>query len=655
MVRLSVSVQKDHLERLAASPTAGLAELIWNAVDADANRVEVEYDRGPLGGVDAIRVIDDGHGMTPDEIASEFGQLGGSWKRLSTKSRVKGRSLHGKSGQGRWRAFGLGGDWIVWETIAEDDGRRVLTRIQIARSNLGEVEISDPEPTDRSVGTTAVIGGISDAPRGVADDKLAARLITRLGLYLAKYPVTVVVDGHVLDPRSGQVAVTEIDIPPSPVHGAAQLTVIEWKTDVTSLLYLCDEDGAALEELPAGVQAPGYSFTGYLRSPVIRQLETELALADLGHSVLGPLVEAARDALRAHFRRRSKERAAHVIEAWRAEDVYPYAEPVTDSVAKVQRDVFDVVAYTAAETINASRNTGSKRLALRLLKQALASEPSSVARILEEVLHLPKDQIDQLSRLLNRTTLAAIISSARLVANRLDFLRGLDLLLFHPESADQLKERSQLHKIVRNETWIFREEFALAVDDKSLTETLKRHIALLGRDELADDAPVLDPSGRPRIIDLMLAGSMEQTHRRREHVVVELKRPNVTIGAAELTQIENYAFAVAEDSRFDTVEVDWDFWVVSNELDAHARRRSRQAGQPAGQVHKSDDGRVRVWAVTWAELIEDARHRMKFVERQLGYIATDESAVGYLREQYEKFLPNAVSERPSSPASAAPG
>jgi hypothetical protein len=36
----------------------------------------------------------------------------------------------------------------------------------------------------------------------------------------------------------------------------------------------------------------------------------------------------------------------------------------------------------------------------------------------------------------------------------------------------------------------------------------------------------------------------------REHLIVELKAPKVKVGADEITQIEKYAYTVAEDERF---------------------------------------------------------------------------------------------------------
>jgi hypothetical protein len=640
MHRLSVSVQEDHLQTLARSPLQGLAELIWNSLDADADDIEVMYERNALDGIEAVRVVDDGHGMTPADIDEVFGQLGGSWKRLADKTKTKGRSLHGRSGQGRWRAFGIGGARVVWETVADADGRRLLTRIEIDREDLRNATVSEPEESGHAAGTVASVEGISEAPAGLLAAETPTNLATRFALHLAKYPdVHITVDGNRVDPSEAWENIFDRFIEADDQHEPAVLTIIEWKRDVDRRLYLCDEQGVALHELPAAVAAPGFQYTAYLKSPLFRELESDLPLADLGHETLSGLVAAGREELRKHFEERLATRAGDVIKDWQAEEVYPFLEPPRDDVEAVKRQLFDVVAYTASPAVNATKDKRAKRLSLRLLQETMESEPTALRRILEEVLRLPKEQIEQLDELLQHTTLTSIVTASRKIADRLEFLRGLEYLLFDPEMKEALKERSQLHKIVRNEPWIFGEHYALAVDDRSLNEVLKAHLADLGSEIAADDAPVLDAYGKPRIIDLMFAGSMAQPKNRREHLVVELKRPSVKIGSAELTQIERYAFAVADDARFNTNEVEWDFWVVSDDLDSHARERANQDGQPEGLIHKSRSGRVRVWAVQWGKLIEDARHRLKFVQEQLNYLVTDEAAVLYLRRAHEKFLP----------------
>jgi hypothetical protein len=55
---------------------------------------------------------------------------------------------------------------------------------------------------------------------------------------------------------------------------------------------------------------------------------------------------------------------------------------------------------------------------------------------------------------------------------------------------------------------------------------------------------------------------------------------------------------------------------------------------------------------TWSEVINDARHRLKFVERSLDYRANHDDGVEYLRSKHAQFLPPSLSDGPDpSPSS----
>ena len=98
-----IRVQDDHLARIAQTrkPILALAELIWNAVDADATRIDVTLIYNDLDGLEAIEVTDNGHGIPYAQAEDLFSRLGGSWKQSRTHSNEENRILHGKEGRGR--------------------------------------------------------------------------------------------------------------------------------------------------------------------------------------------------------------------------------------------------------------------------------------------------------------------------------------------------------------------------------------------------------------------------------------------------------------------------------------------------------------------------------------------------------------------------
>lgn len=640
-MEFDVDLDRHHLEGLAAQPTTAILELIWNALDADAGLVEVSFARNALDGVEEIRVTDDGHGMTHAEAITAFRTLGASWKLRGTRTRSGQRALHGKHGRGRFRAGGIG-QVMRWETVAEEEDQRSLVTIEIGSDNLQHGQVSDPQPTDRPVGTKVVIAGISEHPQGLGEGT-PDRLLAHLAIYLEQYHPTVIYDRETIDPSAIQLDRTRYELELDDQQPV--LDIIEWARSFPRALYLCNPAGMALGDLPPGIQAPGFYFTAYLRWEGFEN-ETRVLTPELD-AESGALIDLARDHLRHHFRERSEDELRQQVEQWKTENVYPYGEESLTDTEEVARELFDVVAVTARDAVNAGE-APAKRLSLSLLRQAIEQDPGSLRRVLQEVLDLPEDKLQELDELLSQTTLASVISLSRSITNRLDFLKALEEMILDPELKGKVLERKQLHRILANETWIFGEEYALAADDESLRTALQRHIEILGRQELASEVlaePVEDPSGRTTaIVDLMLARSVPLSTRRREHLVVELKRPSVDVGAEEAQQIKDYAIAVARDERFEKADVQWDFIVVAGSLAGTVIEDARQHQRPLGLIASYEDDHVRVWAKTWGEIIEDADHRLKFVQEHLGYDPSAQQAFRYLRERHAEFVPPAVAE-----------
>ena len=354
---------------------------------------------------------------------------------------------------------------------------------------------------------------------------------------------------------------------------------------------------------------------------------------------LQTIYDEAQDHIKAYFKEREAVTARSEIEQWKAEQVYPYSDEPQSTVEAAERQVFDIVALNVNQLLPEFSESGRKTKAfqLRMLRQAIESGPEELQLILNEVLDLPERKQKELAKLLEEASLANVISASKLVADRLKFLNGIEALLFDPEHKSRLKERSQLHRIIAdNNTWLFGEEFNLTVDDQSLTEVLRKHQKLIGEDTQID-RPVLRLDGTKGIVDLMLSRAVPQSRPdEREHLVVELKRPTVKIGSKEISQVKQYAFAIADDERFESLTTRWTFWVISNAFDPTGKHEARQSDRPFGQVYKTEN--IEIWCKTWAEVLEAAKSRMRFYEDSLKANIDKESSLRFLRETYNKYL-----------------
>ncbi len=609
MKELSVKVQRDYLERMVSvkNPVLAVAELIWNSLDAEASRVEVVFGVNKLGVVEQVIVSDDGHGMDYEEVSCAFENLGGSWKKNSTHSKNGHRRLHGKKGQGRFQAFSIGHK-VSWLTCYRLNGHTAKFTVLGQREQLGTFAIDD-EPKrikNGTLGTIVKIERVDNGGNSLVAPRAIQTITEQFALYLSQHPdVEIIYDGQKIDPADAKekeenFTLEDVQLDSGRVV-STKMTVIEWKSDTERVLYLCDENGFALSEIKPGIQAPGFKFTAYLKSAYFSELDAENFLLEELNPDLKKVVSGARSKLRDHFRKRAAENATKLVEEWKETKIYPYEGEAKNIIEETERQVFDVVALSLHDYLPdfETADRKNKRFAFALLKQAIEESPQAVQRILEEVLELPKEKQEEFAKLLERTSLSAIINASKIVADRLDFLRGLELLVFDPTSKKQLLERRQLHKILADHTWIFGEEFNLTLSDKSLNNVLQKHLHLLGRDTSEDEEPVLRDDGSTGLVDLMLSRNVPQPRaEEREHLVIELKRPSQPVDQKVASQIESYAFAVADDERFRDTKTKWIFWAISNEVSEPVRKKANQRNRPRDLLYEDEEERIFIWVKT---------------------------------------------------------
>ena len=245
----------------------------------------------------------------------------------------------------------------------------------------------------------------------------------------------------------------------------SDIEIIEWKTLDERTLYLCNAEGFPLFATDRRIRVGGYSYTAYLKSEFISKLQEE-GTADLAELTpeVSQLIEQATIEIKAYFRTLSAAKAKNVVDEWKQDRIYPYKEKAESQLEEVERQVFDIVAVKISQHIPdfASAPQKTQAYQLRMLKQAIETGTDELQLILDEVLNLPPKMQAELADLLKDTSLTNIISSAKIVADRLKFISGLDAVLFDVDK-DTLKERSQLHKIIEDNCWIFGEEYNLSV------------------------------------------------------------------------------------------------------------------------------------------------------------------------------------------------
>lgn len=648
--RHTVEVQSDLIQRLSrAKPIPALAELIWNALDADSTHVAVRLDYGDLG-LKQIAVSDNGHGISRGQAPKLFTRLGGSWKTRGGRTKTLRRMLHGYEGRGRFKAFALGrvADWVI--TYKNTEGSRLTYTVSMIESNLREIRVGEESAAHQeSTGVEVRISEPHKNFKSLETTNLIQHLCEICALYLKDYrDVRITIDGNNIDPDTAIIDSVNFDINPIDVEDRihpVNLEIIEWRSGGKRVLYLCNQEGFPLSQVSTRFHVGDFRFSAYLKSHYVSQLHQEeiLELAEM-NPALSASIEEAKGQIKEFFRNRAAERAKSVVESWKEDNIYPYVGEASSPVDAVERKVFDIVAVTASDYMPEFESVSQRNKALhfRMLRTAIEKSPNELQLILQEVLGLPKRKQADLAKLLQETSLSAIISAAKIVADRLKTLQGLEAIIFDPDMKARLKERSQLHQILADNTWMFGEEFALSVSDQSLTNVLRKHKECLD-DGTIIDQPVTHINQKRGIVDLMFSRAL-RNHRGDEldHLVVELKAPRVKLTSESTTQIKGYAFSVAEDERFRDVRTRWNFWLISNDVDTFVEHEVRSANLPRGVLYQSEDQASTIWVKTWSQIFAENKARLQFFQEKLEYQVDQGSALNHLHERYEEFLKGVV-------------
>lgn len=652
---VNVEITQEHFDRsIKGSPKEAVKELIWNACDADAKNIEVSFDYDGIAGAESVSDIyvkDDGHGIAIDRIEEYFGKYGRSQKTYSDKS-PGGRIYHGKLGQGRYKSLAAG-NFLDWDSVFQDESGTLL-HCEIHINSASRMNISYSETAGKAesehTGTIVHIHGIPDEKIGFIT-KMAEPmetipdLLATFAPYLLAYTdITIKYNGVTVDPaqqiksQEDQELVYEED-GKEPIK--ARLSAITWKEAQFNKLYICGSSGVVYAEMDY-TPLKRTSTSLYLMGDLFEQMHRDNTLA-MGNTnpAYAYFEEEAKKFARALVGEQEEEDAAVEIARIKEEGIYPYDGEPEDDMKKAERDVFDVFAVQVNRAVpqlkSSSRQT--KKLTYRLMREAINTNPASIKTILTEVFNLTQQQQDDLAELLTHTSLPDIIDTAKTVSDRLVFLQVLEEMVYNDSVGKAIKERTQFHKVLLKELWIFGEKYTLGTSDQSLRNLLKAHLNCLGRDELTPEIPPEAVEDLTRIPDLCLFQQICPSYENFEHLVIELKRPTLTLTLKEMDQIRDYALTVAENPMFDKTRTKWHFVLLGQRLDQHVQRALRNQTVGEGNFYNADNVSISVFE--WSKIIQDNKLKYEYLRRKLNHqLSSDPNfASDYLRTKHAELFP----------------
>jgi hypothetical protein len=517
-----------------------------------------------------------------------------SWKRTARFSKSRQRFLHGKDGQGRFKALSLG-RVVEWSIVYAEGDQRYRYSVMLVSDDPTDLIVADsPEITDAETGVRVRITELSEKTSLLSHVDALDRIGERFALYLNQYrDIQITYQAAVIRPETYIVSLEAIELTPVADGDrtySVEYDIVEWAVRSERRIYLCDSNGFPLAERNPRFHVPGLDFVGYIKSEYFSALaDQNLIDVDGLNENVASILDEAKSHTKAYYRTKRLRETKSVIQQWKEEKIYPYSDSDEDDVKDTERHVFDLVAVSVKDYIQDfdDLSATAKRFNFELLRQAIERNPTELRSVLEHVLKLPHEKLAELSSLLEDVSLSNIIEASATVTDRLTFLQGLEELIYNEDHSEDLLERAQLHQVIAQNIWLFGEQYNLTVSDRGLTHVLRKHAKAVNPKKVID-RPVRRLDGSVGIVDLMISrASKPMRSGEIEHLIIELKRPTVEIGVAELQQAYSYASAVAADDRFAVGHAEWEFWIVSAGMNPAAKAQVNQALKPSGLFYDS--------------------------------------------------------------------
>lgn len=660
MTWVPIHAGKDHLASFRSkSPVHALAELVWNALDAEADLVDIEIQTAALG-VDAaphvteIIITDNGHGISEEIARDAFPSLGDSWKtRLKGQTLGRKGPLHGSKGQGRFLVYSLG-DRARWTSTCEKSpGNFECIEILGESTRIHGFTISEASEADGPAGTKLVIE--------VGQDRsLAALLSTDLPSQLSaifaphllgNQKLRIRINGEHLDYRPfivGQPMDSEIasSAQQTASDDRPVLKLVDWSEAVKSApgLLLCTQEQLALYEVPETRPKGNVRSTGYLRWSGWTPKDPDLSLSRLQYS---DVIEEATSVLAEHVAARTGALKSTIVTQLKEEEAYPYPDAFLDPVREAEREVFDLILVTARGPLKGFSQK-QRGMSVQLLQIALQERPQALEDILTHALALSDDERRELADLLKHSSLGAIIQAASEVTGRIDLLNTLRFVIYDKDASPYMREVDQLHPLVRDHAWLFGEEWRLSRSEAGLTSVIRQVVAEEHEDEIVleeDLKPngagkLLLPDGKSGRVDLLLQRTHLGPDDLRHRLVVELKRPSVRLGIKELTQIKRYAKTLASHPAAGNSR--WKFLLIGSSFKDEIEDDVAPRDREYGHLHAGKN--YDVWVISWGDLLNHNERRFEFYREQLEYSISQEEAVERVRRKHSALLPEPPDE-----------
>lgn len=527
-----------------------IGELVSNAWDADATRLEITIPDQPMTGDTEIVIVDDGCGMTAEEVQSAYLVVGRD-RRKDTHDAptISGRKVMGRKGIGKFSAFGIASE-IEIETVKRGETTRFILRYCDFESTASGNELSIPplEPTGVVTrGTRIVLRKFTKyLTKRICVSSLRRGLSRRFSIIGAQGFSVVINNSAITVEERDLKRLLDVDADGrryiweyanQAIDGTDQHTVSGWigALDRTAPIEDGIQRGIAILARGKMVQEP------FLFEAVVGQ---QFALSYLVGELHADFVDAEEDTVGTTRNALVWDAGVNTaLKEWGQKEVNRIAREwaekrASDQTKKLERS--SAYKKFVEETKSIPGGSAIFRMADQLVKKAIINNPADEVGENEPIVRFAAEMVkfDAFSEMslqiekagITERDIPKVISlfkdwevleakeMARVTYGRIETIRKLKHLI-----DKNALEVPTLHKFLKDFPWVLDPRWTLIADEKTYSDLLKTQFP--EEDNLPDEEKRID------FLCVTEGTSL---------VVVEIKRPKLKASEKQLQQIEEY-------------------------------------------------------------------------------------------------------------------
>ena len=607
-----------------------LFELVWNGFDAKADKVAVNFSEDEFESICSATVLDDGEGIDHTTLKETFGRFYDSSKKADP-------GQHGAHGRGRLAFHRLCRNASWYTRTRQGDAVIEIDAADIKSYTCVPLRAEEQRASVQVLSQGTLVELTNFTSNLPSESSLVEKFSTEFGWFLAvRSSKSILVNGKTVEVPANDLTQKQIVVE----SDSFDVQVIRWEdkpTSEKSYIYLMNGSGELVyKTLSTLNNKPNFFTSVCITSSWANQFASEESLFDpSAHTPasdvwkklwrqLGVLTNAIyEDFLR--------KKADEVVQSYEDKGYFPLFQGLDDGEKAWRhahaRELVKQIYIADPQVFN---NASKKQLKIiiRLLDRlAVSNENDALLEVINGALDLDDQSTKQLAEQLKRTSLENIVSTIEILQRRAVAVDKLRYVM--NEHYREVLETPDLQLIIESNTWLFGPKYeTLGAEEDTFTKITKKF-----RDEAMGQSAIdeedvenlADLKGAQRQTDLFLARRIPATDSLGNQIykclIVEIKRPAVSLNKKHLRQLEDYADIIRGIPEFDADNMYFELVLVGRKISSADKyiKRELQSLSSKGENGLVSDGdpKMKLYVLNWYTLLNSFELTNSFMLEKL--------------------------------------